>query len=369
MTKTDTAALAANDDSIPKTIAEHLDQTQASIPEAVADVTPSPREAQLYLIIAQKDEELRAFRNRREEEMALLGQRDGALHAIEGAKSRLASEKQGLAEIEEQIAALLRQPMPTPFGETPVGEAAAAAAAEGTPPWESILPKVTPDQIRILDGAGEELPGIDALIANVLDPEQMKGEKRAIKGTCAVYGTPWLVSHLWKDEASGAVLANVLRLYSKDEWAQTCEATYGRAVDGLDQTDEAREQRQTGGEWCGLVVKVGRKTWVVGPQRDALHLAYAPPVAEPVSAPAAPAEPFNWAEFGRCVREVILATGMTVAAYALHHKLPQIPLVALAKNGTAPELEQDRQTILDAFPREVDADEGEDDSESGQGEA
>lgn len=39
---------------------------------------------------------------------------------------------------------------------------------------------------------------------------------------------------------------------------------------------------RAGGEWCGLTVKVSRKSYVVGPQADALHLAYLPP--EPAQA-------------------------------------------------------------------------------------
>lgn len=336
---TDSAALAAKDDTNVPSIGDHLDAAAQAITEqpaesngttpatsgeiapepgeiapaaaAPADAVPSnpepppeipsAKEAALTSEVAQLKERLRYFEERREKEQHLLSERDSALAAIEGAKARVAAEKKGLAEVEEEIAALLKEPMPMPmrFEHTPIGqviaEAATALAAPEPPPvpaWESLLPAVGPESVKLLDAAaGEELPTVDALCGALLAPQAMMGGKRATKQAVQVYGTPWIVTHLWKDEATGACRANVVRLYTKDEYQQTHEAKYGRAVGDFDQSDEAKAQRQVGGEWCGLVVKVGRKVYVVGPQADALHLAYLPPEPTPAAVDAPADEP------------------------------------------------------------------------------
>lgn len=214
--------------------------------------------------------ELYAFREHRAQEQDLLSQRNGALHGIEAAKSALGGKKRELSEIEEKIAALL-QSSPTPWEETPIGKSLTPPLAS----WDRVLPKVTPDQVRVLDkNAGAELPSLDLLCQALVVEHEFQGEKRSISRTVEVYGTPWIVTHLWRDEATGAARANVIRLYTKDEWAQLYEADYGRHVDGFDQNGEAKSARQQGGTWCGLVVKVGRLVFVVGPQRDALHLVF-----------------------------------------------------------------------------------------------
>jgi len=290
----DTAALAAGDDTNTKTLGDHVlisagsAASQDQPPQEEAPEIPSTREAELILEVASLKERIVLFEGRREKEQSLLSQRDASIHAIEGAKARVAAEKQGLAEIEEQIAALLREPLPVPFGETPIGKAIDDAKASATP-WESVLPSVSPEQVRILDAsAGEELPTVDALASALLTDTEMAGEVRKVK-TVMVYGTPWIVTHYWWDGKKGLARANTVRLYTKDEWSQLHEAQFGRAVQVFDQTDEAKSQRQFGGIYCGLVVKVGKKSYVVGPQKDALHLAYAPP--EPNMTPQAADEP------------------------------------------------------------------------------
>jgi hypothetical protein len=440
--KPDTAALAANDDTHVKSVGEHLDQAAANVQEqtppaagepaqspdtpsqspaagpvdgtSAGEIAPAPEpppeipsakeEAQAREIAALQ-ERLRMFEERREKEQTLLSQRDSALHAIEGAKARAAAEKKGLAEVEEEIAALLKEPMPMPlrFESTPIGQAIEEAKQEpatappappASPAWETLLPPVTEDRVRMLDtAAGDELPTVDALCAALLKPEAMAGEKRALKQTVQVYGTPWLVTHLWKDEASGGLRANVLRLYTKDEWQQTHEAKLGRAVQDFDQNDEAKVQRQVGGEWCGLVVKVGRKVWVVGPQSDALHLAYLPPepaqegaesAPEPAEgAQAAPADApadasaheagagdaaadLEWAELRERAKLVIEATGMTTENYAAIYKLPEIALVQFISAGKRPDDEQTARLFAELFPEFEDGagDEEADDSGS-----
>lgn len=277
---TDTAALAANDPAA-STMAEHL--ANAGLPadgqvpaeaapeiEAKTDDDPAALRARIVAL----EDELRGHRDLRAQEQDLLSRRNAALHAIEGAKARLTSEKKGLAEVEEQIAALLAQGpgvQTTLFAEEP-----AAPAPALTPAWADILPAVPPEQVRVVEAsAGAELPTVDAVVSALVSPQAMSGEKRA-PAHVEAYGAPWLVSALWQEEGTGAVRANILRCYTKDEYSQLHEARFGRAVADFDQSDDARDLRQLGGPWCGLVVKLGRKTYVVGPQTDALHLVYQP---------------------------------------------------------------------------------------------
>lgn len=410
----DTAALAANDDTNVKSIGDHLDAAAQAVtdqpaagqdspanppattgevapttgenaPEAVP-VNPEPPpeipsaiESRLMAENAALRDRLRYFEDRRSKEQSLLAQRDSALAAIEGAKARVQSCKGELAEVEEEIAALLKSPVPMAFEATPIGRVIAEAeqeedddeeptepAAPEPPPvpaWESLLPAVGPDAVKLLDAAaGDELPTVDALCGALLAPQAMMGGKRVLKQSVQVYGTPWIVTHLWKDEASGACRANVVRLYTKDEWQQSCEAKFGRAVGDFDQSDEAKAQRQAGGEWCGLVVKVSRKVYVVGPQADALHLAYCPPepaqaVAETIQ-PAAEgtqeqpegAQPEPWADVIARARDIIAATGMDPAAYALQYNLPQVALVRAIESGEEPTDPAIAAAIAKGFP-------------------
>lgn len=290
---TDTAALAANDKSLGDLIAEG----SASIPPATdacaAPEIPTQAEADTAALrqrVADLEAELAGFRARRDEEAALLARRDAALHAIEGAKNRLASEKKGLAEIEEEIAALLKS-SPKDFNATPLGEALSRGefAAKPQEPtlqgWATVLPIVGEDALRLLGGVGDELPSPTAVAAALLPAEAMSGEARKLSEaqTVQCYGKPWIVTHLWQaGDGSGTMRANVLPLYTRDEWQQLHEAEFGRFVADFDQSDEAKEQRQRGGDYCGLSVKVGRKTWIVGPQKDALHLAHDAPEADEI---------------------------------------------------------------------------------------
>jgi hypothetical protein len=345
MPPTDTAALAANDDTQVKTLGEHLDEAAANVseqPETPADspatpaestathtdpppaeqqqsVTvevkaadeaepaPSAREIELQRQVNQLHERLRAFEHRREKEQQLLADRDSALHAIESAKNQVAAEKRELAEIESEIAALLKTPLPVCFEQTPIGQIIAAQKAEPEAPaatpapepvpqppaWMSFLPEVAPEQVRLLDAAaGDELPTVDAICAALLPAQVMQSEKRTLRINQIVmaYGTPWVVTALWKDDASGACRAHAVPLHSKDSWQQLHEEKFGRAVQDFDQNDESKTRRQVGGEWCGLVVKVGRKVYVVGHAKEALQLAYCPPEAGAAAPEAAPAE-------------------------------------------------------------------------------
>lgn len=294
--KVDHAAKAANDDTTETpTLGEHLDKAQAASDAAAAKAAKKAKgkktkdvpevkldtEDALRHELAVLRERLHAFEKRREAEQALLSNRDAILHELEGCKNRTSAKKQELSETEEKIAALLRQPMPTKWEDTPIGRAI-GDTKEPTPPpampWKEVLPQISEDRMRMLgDDTKGELPTVDAICGALMDPKAMAGEKRTVAQTVECYGTPNIVTHLWKDPQTGACRAHVVPLCTKDEFQQLHEKKYGRAVKDFDQNDESKVQRQHGGEFCGLMVKANRKTYVVGPQDTALHLAYLPP--------------------------------------------------------------------------------------------
>lgn len=231
--------------------------------------------------------ELDQFRERRSHEQELLSERDAAMHAIESAKNQVAAEKQNLAKVEEEIAALLRSPMPIPWNDTPIGQMAADrdapalpkdVAQEAPPAWSAELPPVDPSLVRLAENE-PNAPTLDAIAGLVCMGSVMEGEKRK-PPTVVLYDRPYLVSHAWSGDSASRF--NCIPLFTKDEWAQLYEDDFGRAVADFDQSDEAKARRQEGGPWCGLVVKIGRTTHVVGPQVVAMQLVYE--VAVPESA-------------------------------------------------------------------------------------
>jgi hypothetical protein len=125
--------------------------------------------------------------------------------------------------------------------------------------------------VRVFENE-ETLPILGLVSTAVVMPSAMNGEKRKVESVEA-YGRHWIVSKLWMGN-DGSARANLIPLYSTDEWQQLHEQSFGRKVDDFDQSDEAKDNRQRGGDWCGLVVKCGRRSWVVGPQLDAMHVVY-----------------------------------------------------------------------------------------------
>lgn len=235
--------------------------------------------------------ELDNFKFRRDKEQELLSERDAALHAIESAKNNVAAEKQNLAKVEEEIAKLLRSPMPVLWKDTPIGQFVSSApehqapalpeavTAEAPPPWQDVLPAVDPSMVRLVENESD-LPSLESLEALVCMASIMEGEKRK-PPTVMLFNRPYVVTAGWNrppwDAQPGESIPtryNCVPLFTKEEWAQLYEDAYGRAVADFDQSDEAKARRKNGGPWCGLVVKIGRSTHVVGPQEAGMHLVY-----------------------------------------------------------------------------------------------
>jgi hypothetical protein len=62
-------------------------------------------------------------------------------------------------------------------------------------------------------------------------------------------------------------------LVDKDTWEQNFQAEYGAPITNFDTTVEARQDRTKGGQDCGRVVKVGKKTVVLAPESHGLVIA------------------------------------------------------------------------------------------------
>lgn len=103
------------------------------------------------------------------------------------------------------------------------------------------------------------------------------GEKPPVNVVTAWDRPHLVVGSITRD---GHMLWYLQPLYQKDEWRDLFEDLHGKPIALADQTDEARDQRQTGGIDCGRVVKVGRKDWIVGP-RNQLQVVSTPAGAEP----------------------------------------------------------------------------------------
>jgi hypothetical protein len=228
--------------------------------------------------LARKDDELKAHKDYHAQEQAVLNEIKAAEATVESKKGALQAAKADLEAAHESLAALVAGGVQTSFldqrGSSPVKPKEEPLVAE----WSKVLPPVPPDQVRCYPSPGVPVQQVVRLALTA--GEAMTQEKRKVDAVVEAFGTPWIVSAIWTEAATGATRANLLRLYSKDEWAQLKEADFGRAVDGFDQSDDAKAARQKGGAWCGLVVRHGRKVFVVGPQSDALHLVHADEVKQ-----------------------------------------------------------------------------------------
>jgi hypothetical protein len=66
-------------------------------------------------------------------------------------------------------------------------------------------------------------------------------------------------------------------LLDTDAWDGTCAEKYAHALKDLgEEAPDITARRRTGGEFCGVMVKCGRRKFVVGPDDQAIRLVYAP---------------------------------------------------------------------------------------------
>ncbi|MFM2089551.1 MAG: hypothetical protein RLZZ127_40 [Planctomycetota bacterium] len=233
------------------------------------------KSARSALELKRKDDELAAHKKYHSEEQMLLNEIKSAEATVESKKGALQAAKEDLASAHEALAAHVAGGVQTTFIPEPKKDAKADPAAGVAQEWAKILPPVDPKSVRVWPAKG--CPDQKTITTGQTMPEAMKQEKRKVEPIEA-FGIPWIVSALWIEEKTGSSRANLLPLLTKDEWQQLHEKTLGRAVEGFDQTDDAKHLRQKGGAWCGLVVRHGRQVYVVGPQSSAVHVVHPAPV-------------------------------------------------------------------------------------------
>lgn len=225
--------------------------------------------ARSLILLQRKDDELSAHKKYHEKEQAILREINRAEAAVEARKGALNAAKENLVAAHEALAALVAGGVQTDFIEADKGK---KTDDELQSEWAKILPPVPPESVRVFPIKG--CPQQDDVKNSLVLPETMAQEKRKVEALVQGFGVLWIVNALWTEEATGSTRANLLPAMTKDEWQQLHEADYGRAVDGFDQSDDARDVRQKGGPWCGLAVRHGRQVFVVGPQSSAVHVVH-----------------------------------------------------------------------------------------------
>jgi len=77
------------------------------------------------------------------------------------------------------------------------------------------------------------------------------------------------------DDGSGYF--NLWPLLEVDEWDGRCAEQYAHSVrDLIDESPDIVARRKAGGEFCGVMVKVGRKRYVVAPDSEVVRVVYPP---------------------------------------------------------------------------------------------
>lgn len=270
--------------------------------------------------LEKKDDEIRALHKHIVTEKELAEEVKACEAEVESAKATVSACKEALATANTKLAAFVRGDVQTSFLDTPTAPTGDVTAYEqGFRTWdpkkaEAINPYPADPQMgdwqrgydaakaqspKLQDAFNEKRAGVGEYPASkfYLDADTLKvrlleeGTKAEIRAgnpkvgvkehTVSLFERDYLV--MADARGFGPESFQCLPLYSKDEWASMGhEAKYGRCVDGVDQTTEARDQRQAGGEFCGKVVKFCRSKAVIGPVDEAIWLA-----CEDVATPAA----------------------------------------------------------------------------------
>jgi hypothetical protein len=280
------------------------------------------------LELAKKDDEINAYRKRVAREKELADEIQACEADVEACKARVSVAKDDLATANEKLAAFVRGDVQTTFlGEktatAPTGEVTAyeqgmrhfdpkkaeavnpypadpqasdwqrgydaakaqhtennpapAVEPEATATGEAIFPDAPKAPVRQAAELGLTVDQLDrAFLDDLILDEIRRGSVVSVSDkTIYAFEREYVVIDGTQVEPLHYLALPLYRQAgSTNEWADLGhEAKYGRCVEGVDQTEEAKGQRQTGGEFCGKVVKVGRKKCVVGPMSDALVIA------------------------------------------------------------------------------------------------
>jgi hypothetical protein len=280
------------------------------------------------LVLAKKDDEINAYRKRVAREKELADEIQACEADVEACKARVSVAKDDLATANEKLAAFVRGDVQTTFlGEksatAPTGEVTAyeqgmrhfnpkkaeavnpypadpqasdwqrgydaakaqhteknpapAVETEATATGEAIFPDAPKAPVRQASELGLTVDQLDRAFLDDLILDEIRRGSVVSVGDKTIYAFEReyvVIDGTQVEPLHYLALPLYRQAGSTNEWADLGhEAKYGRCVEGVDQTEEAKGQRQTGGEFCGKVVKVGRKKCVVGPMSDALVIA------------------------------------------------------------------------------------------------
>ncbi len=247
----------------PKTKAKP--PTKAKAKPATPTKKLSPME-QLKQQVKKLQDELAAHRKRVDTEHSLSSQVRKRERELEAAKSVVGGCKQALADAIKELTDFLTGGVQTSHPDLqppPALPPKEEPAAPSTEPSRYNLP--VDQRIDVMDAPEVYASKVIAKIMQADKPTKI--DKKAV---VEVMGLPYLVRQGYPEEKPTRFFLQSLK--TKDEWAQLCEADFGRCVNGFDQSEEAKNQRQLGGEDCGRVVVVGQKKFVLGPERFGLVL-------------------------------------------------------------------------------------------------
>ena len=261
--------------------------------------------------LAKKNDELRALHKHVATEKELAEEVRACEHEVEAAKQTVAACKESLAEANKQLAAFVRGDVQPSFLDTPTAPTGEVTAYEkGMQAWDpnkadavnpfrddpqrsdwqrgydagkaqnpkkeapqagGVIFKDAPKAIhKTADEIGTHIDALDRAMMDENERQEIRiGTVLGVaKNTVSAYEREYLI--VMGDGGGPDFQYLALPLYTKDEWQQLYEARFGRCVEGIDQTEDAKAQRQVGGEFCGKVVKLGRKKAVIGPVDDAM---------------------------------------------------------------------------------------------------
>lgn len=284
------AAEANGQPPIKSTLAQPISTIATAAPEAAIPLTDQEKHDRLFaaMVAHQKaGAELAAeFFDLKREELS----QDGALketrETIKDLQKKMAAHMAAVPTLETiaQRTIAFDTQCETGPGDQPRAEGGEASA------WPYQVPPEHVMNVNDLRHGGDEEVTMDHLISRILleippseKPMQIKEHVVTVKGS----------DYLPRQASPDCTRVFLQPVVTRDTWQQVYEEKYGRALVDFDQTDEAKEIRQAGGEDCGRPVKVGRLACVMGPESEGLVIvAVAAPAAD------APTDPEHAAEDG-----------------------------------------------------------------------
>ncbi len=271
----------------PATTTEPSATTTAPAAEAPATPPPAPpaakddelpRERVLELENERLRRELDVHRAEKKRTAEIVAEIDRTDDLYEAAKADAKSHKDAREEAKAQLRALVKGDVQVvlDFTKPDDGKQAPGPAA----------PVRTYDEVggkhRAVAGTygcwqfGLTRDGVDKVDVAALRQTEPEYAKRKVGSVEVLGGQAYLPLEqaVFSDGSGYFVLWPLL---DTDAWDATCAERYAHALKDLgDEAPDITARRRTGGEFCGVMVKSGRRKFVVGPDDQAIRLVYAP---------------------------------------------------------------------------------------------